>query len=150
MKPLKTLHATSETQPATASMPPSCLNVETSRSTFATFARNTCNILMKHLKHVEHTLATCINPATASSSHPLAAQRRGSRASPRAPCAGAAVRSCAPRARPCCHGDKGRRWGGAHSSESRVLARRRGAAPPRYPDKGAVQRAHGKLRSSHR
>jgi hypothetical protein len=43
-------------------MPPSCRNVETSRSTFATSARNTCNILMKHLKHVEHTLATCTNP----------------------------------------------------------------------------------------
>jgi hypothetical protein len=45
-------------------MPPSCLNVETSRSTFATSARNTCNILMKHLKHIEHTLVTCTNPAT--------------------------------------------------------------------------------------
>jgi hypothetical protein len=31
-------------------------NIETSTSTFTIFARNTCNI---HLKHVEHTLATC-------------------------------------------------------------------------------------------
>jgi hypothetical protein len=65
MKHLETLHATSETQPqgsATSSMPPSCRNVETPRSTFATSARNTCNILMTHLKHVEHTLATCTNP----------------------------------------------------------------------------------------
>jgi hypothetical protein len=45
-------------------MPPSCCNAETPRSTFATFARNTCNILMKHLKHVETTLATCTNPVT--------------------------------------------------------------------------------------
>jgi hypothetical protein len=65
MKHLETLHATSETQPqgsATSSMPPSCRNAETPRSTFATSARNTCNILMRHLKHVEHRLATCTNP----------------------------------------------------------------------------------------
>jgi hypothetical protein len=43
-------------------MPPSCRNAKTPRSTFATSARNTCNILMKHLKHVEHTFATCTNP----------------------------------------------------------------------------------------
>jgi hypothetical protein len=34
-------------------------NIETSRSTFATFAHNTWNMLLKHLKHVEHLLATC-------------------------------------------------------------------------------------------
>jgi hypothetical protein len=34
-------------------------NIEISRSTFATSKRNTCNILMKHLKHMEHTFATC-------------------------------------------------------------------------------------------
>jgi hypothetical protein len=147
-------------------MPPSCLNVETSRSIFATSARNTCNILMKHLKHVEHTLATCTNPATrheclliAATACPLpraiplllsaegAARRRGSLASPRSPCTGAAVGSCVPHARPCRHRGKGRRWGGAHSLESRVLAGRRGAAPPRYPNEGAVQRrVHGELR----
>jgi hypothetical protein len=150
-------------------MPPSCLNVETSWSTFATSARNTCNILMKHLKHVEHKLVTCTNPATrheclliAATACPLpraiplllnvegAARRRGSLASPRAPCTGAVVGSCAPRAQPCRHWGKGRRWGGAHSPESRVFAERRGAAPPRYPDEGAVQRVHGELRPSHR
>jgi hypothetical protein len=66
MKHLETLHATSETQP------PRLCNIfhaslmsqrRTPRSTFATSARNTCNILMKHLKHVEYTLATCTNPA---------------------------------------------------------------------------------------
>jgi hypothetical protein len=101
---------------------------------------------MKHLKYVEHTLTTCINPAThheclliAATACPLpraiplllsvegAVRHRGSLASPRAPCTGAAVRSCEPRARPCRHGDKGRRWGGAHSPESRVLAGRGGA-----------------------
>jgi hypothetical protein len=31
----------------------------TSRSTFATAIWNTCNILLKHMKHLKHTLATC-------------------------------------------------------------------------------------------
>jgi hypothetical protein len=43
-------------------------NVEKSRSTFATSARNSCNILMRHLKHVGHMLATYTTKPTASSS----------------------------------------------------------------------------------
>jgi hypothetical protein len=37
-------------------------NIKTSRSTFATSAWNNCGIILKHLKHVEHTLATCAKP----------------------------------------------------------------------------------------
>jgi hypothetical protein len=37
-------------------------NISTSRSTFATFACNNCNILLKHLKHTDHRLATCHKP----------------------------------------------------------------------------------------
>jgi hypothetical protein len=145
-------------------MPPSCLNVETSRSTFATSARNTRNIHMEHLKHVEHTLATCTNPATrheclliAATTCPLpraiplpllplpraaagASRRRELRA--RAQPWGAA-RHAPDRA---ATGVKAGGGGGAHSPESRMLAGR-GVAPPRYPDEGAVQRrVHGELR----
>jgi hypothetical protein len=41
------------------------LQLKTSRFTFTTSVRNTCNILLKHLKHVEHTLSTCTKTQTA-------------------------------------------------------------------------------------
>jgi hypothetical protein len=162
MKHLETRHATSETQPqgsATSSMPPSCHNAETPRSTFATSTRNTCNILVKHLKHVEHTLATCTNSAArhecllvAVTVCPLP------RAIPLLFSAEGVTGSLAPPWGAAHHapnrdatGGKAGGGGGAHSSESRVLAGRRGAAPPRYPDEGAVQRRdHGELRPSRR
>ena len=38
----------------------------TSRSTFATSIQNTCNIPLNHLKHLKHTLATCVFSANAT------------------------------------------------------------------------------------
>jgi hypothetical protein len=145
MKHLETLHATSETQPqgsTTSSMPPSCRNTETPRSTFATSARNICNILVEHLKHVDHTLSTCTNPVArhecllvavtacplpraipycSAPREPRGASRRRelrARALPR----GAARHTLDRDAT----GGKAGGGGGAHSSESRVLAGRRG------------------------
>jgi hypothetical protein len=170
MKHLETLHATSETQPqgsTTSSMPPSCRNTETPRSTFATFARNTCNILVEHLKHVDHTLSTCTNPVArhecllvavtacplpraipycSAPREPRGASRRRelrARALPR----GAARHTLDRDAT----GGKAGGGGGAHSSESECLRGGEGATPPRYPDEGAAQRrGRGELRPSRR
>jgi hypothetical protein len=154
MKHLETLHATSETQPqdsATASMPPSCRNVETSRSTFATSARNTCNILMKHLKHVEHTLATCTNPAAcyecllvAATACPLprAIPYCSVPREPRA--AASSVRGHRRRkmraTRPTVPPPGERPEVGAELTPRSLVLAGGGVAPPRYPDEGATQR----------
>jgi hypothetical protein len=47
-------------------------NTETSSSTFATSTQNTCNILMRHLKHVRHTLAS----STKTLPHVVSPRRR--------------------------------------------------------------------------
>jgi hypothetical protein len=58
-------------------------NVEKSRSTFATFARNSCNILVRHLKHVGHTLATCTTNPIASSASSSSTHGGGARSAAR-------------------------------------------------------------------
>jgi hypothetical protein len=61
-------------------------NVEKSRSTFPTSARNSYNILMRHLKHMGHTLATyTTNPTARSSSTHGGGARSAARRRERAP-----------------------------------------------------------------
>ena len=49
----------------------------TSRSTFTTSIQNTCNIPLKHLKHLKYTLATCVSAQIYLQLGRFEAHRRG-------------------------------------------------------------------------